>query len=112
MAVTPLPLQWLTKQRTVAITSAQETMESGSDIHRNTIGFDPTVEKFTLRWVAPPEYIRDTLYALFCVQDQLVGIYSVPDLIMGAIHVQPDGAFTWVQNGMSRWEAQLPVRRV
>ncbi len=87
-------------------------MEAGSDIHRVTIGFDPTIEKMTLKWVAPPAYVLGTLYPLFCVQDHLVGIYSITNAHTGQTsNWQADGDFTWQQSGMTRWPASLPVRR-
>lgn len=111
MTVKPLPTDYLVKDRNVSISSAQTKMEAGSDIHRITLGFDPIIEKQTLKWVAPPEAIA-SMYQLFCVTDNLVGIYSFNDPVMGVSHWQPDGDLSWQQSGMKRWPASLPVRRV
>lgn len=111
MAITPLPLEYLTSKGNVSVSVAQTKMESGSDIHRITLGFDPIIEKRTFEWVAPPAYIAD-LYQMFCVRDHLVGIYSITDEVMGESHWQPDGDLSWSLNAMARWSATLPMRRV
>lgn len=111
MAITSLPLEYLSAVKGVDITSAQERMESGSDVFVTTIGYDPLIEKHSLRYVGPPEYVA-SLYQLFCVQDHLVGIYSVTDPIAGVSYWQPEGGFTYSPTGMKRWAATITMRRV
>lgn len=105
------PTEYLTSGITWSDESVQSTMEAGSEIHRVTIGFDPIVTKGTARWVAPPAYVT-TLRNTFVVADNLIGIYSFEDPVLGTVILQPDGPFTWTQSSMSRWVATLPVRIV
>lgn len=112
MAITPLPLQYLTANESVEITSAQERMESGSDVHVTTIGFNPVIEKHTLNYFAPKAYIA-SLRELFCYQDNLVGYYSVTDDLTGAtVHWQPEGGFSYSPSGNDYWSATITMRRV
>lgn len=110
--MTAFPTEYLTANITWSEKAAAETMESGSDIHIVTQGFNPVITKGVARWVAPPATIA-ALRDLFVVQDKLVGIYTFTDPILGAVKIQSDGqAFSFTQTSMTRWEATMPVRVV